>query len=116
MHVNHGFKGMDLAWDLSQVLKEPSEVAVKRNALNNWAANASQAILKTIADKQNEIKYNLEERIEDISAQTEMLEKAGVTMDQTFVAAMKTGLELLLLRSMLRRTCYRAWLSRLARI
>ncbi|UKZ60127.1 uncharacterized protein TrAtP1_001412 [Trichoderma atroviride] len=35
MHVSHVSKGMDLAWDLSQVLKESSEVAAKRDALNN---------------------------------------------------------------------------------
>lgn len=91
MHVNHISKGMELVWDLSQVLKEPSEVRAKRDALNNWATKASQAILKTVADKQNEIKENLEERIENIAEQTQMLEKVGVTMDSTFVAAMKTG-------------------------
>ncbi|KAM0524468.1 hypothetical protein ACHAPE_000562 [Trichoderma viride] len=77
MHVNHVSKGMDLVWDLSQMLKEPSEVAVKRDALNNWATSVPQAILETVADKQNEIKYNLEERIENISAQNKMLEKAA---------------------------------------
>jgi cation transport regulator ChaB len=91
MHVNHVSKGMELVWDLSQVLKEPSEVAAKRDALNNWATSASQAILKTVADKQNEIKDGLEDRISNISEQTQMLEKVGVTMDQTFVAAMQTG-------------------------
>lgn len=115
MHVNHVSKGMDLVWDLSLVLKEPSEGA-KRDALNNWVTSASQVTLKTVADKQNKIKYNLEERMDNISAQTEMLEKAGMTMDQTFVAAMKSGLELPLSRSMLRRVCHRAWLSRSARV
>lgn len=91
MHVNHVSKGMDLVWDLSQVLKEPSEVAAKRDALNNWAQSASQAILKTVTDKQNEIKEGLEERIENIAEQTEMLQKVGVTTDPTFAAAMKTG-------------------------
>lgn len=42
-------------------------MAAKRDALNNWATSASQAILKTVA------------------------EKAGGTMDQTVVANMKTG-------------------------
>lgn len=41
-------------------------MAAKRDALNNWVNSASQAILKTVA------------------------EKAGVTMDQTFVVALKT--------------------------
>jgi hypothetical protein len=92
MHVDHVSKGIDLVWDLSQVIKEPSQVRVKRDALNNWADGASKAILKIVGDKQNEIKEGLEQRIENIAQQTQMLEQAGVAApDPSFVAAMKTG-------------------------
>ncbi|KAK1252945.1 hypothetical protein MKX08_004132 [Trichoderma sp. CBMAI-0020] len=59
-----------------KALKELREAAEERDVLNNWATSVPQAILKTVADKEND---------------TEMLEKAGVTMDQTFVAVMRTG-------------------------
>jgi hypothetical protein len=92
MHVEHVSRGIELVWDLSQVLKDPSQVRAKRDALNNWADKASKAILKTVADKQNEIKDGLEQRIENIAEQTQMLEKVGMApMDPVFVAAMKTG-------------------------
>lgn len=92
MHVEHVSKGIEKVWDLSQVLKDPNQVRVKRDALNAWADGASKAILRTVADKQDEIKNGLEQRIENISEQTQMLEKAGVAApDPAFVAAMKTG-------------------------
>ncbi|KAJ4348640.1 uncharacterized protein N0V89_010018 [Didymosphaeria variabile] len=92
MHVEHVSKGIDLVWDLSQVLKDESQVRAKRDALNNWAEAASRAIMKTIGEKQNEIKEGLRERIDNIAEQTQMLEKAGVPKpDPVFVAAMKTG-------------------------
>jgi hypothetical protein len=92
MHVDHVSKGIEKVWDLSQVLKDPNQVRVKRDALNNWADGASKAILKTVADKQNEIKEGLEQRIESIADQTQMLEKVGVAApDPAFVAAMRTG-------------------------
>lgn len=92
MHVEHVSKGIDLVWDLSQVLKEESQVRAKRDALNNWADAASKAIMKTIGEKQNEIKEGLDQRIENLAEQTQMLEKIGVPKpDPVFVSAMKTG-------------------------
>jgi hypothetical protein len=92
MHVDHVSKGIEKVWDLSQVLKDPNQVRTKRDALNTWADGASKAILKTVADKQNEIKEGLEQRVENIAEQTQMLEKVGVAApDPVFVAAMRTG-------------------------
>ncbi|KAB2108972.1 hypothetical protein AG0111_0g3058 [Alternaria gaisen] len=92
MHVEHVAKGIDLVWDLSQVLKDPSQVKTKRDALTAWAEVASKAILKTIDEKQNEIKEGLEGRIESLAEQTQMLEKVGVPApDPAFTLAMKTG-------------------------
>ncbi|KAI9655261.1 MAG: hypothetical protein M1829_000674 [Trizodia sp. TS-e1964] len=92
MHVEHIALGIDKVWDLSRVLKDPNEVRAKRDALNSWADGASRAILKTVEDKQNEIKDGLEQRIESIAEQTQMLEKVGVAPpDPLFLAAMKTG-------------------------
>ncbi|KAF1945147.1 hypothetical protein EJ02DRAFT_431759 [Clathrospora elynae] len=92
MHVEHVSQGIELVWELSKVLKNESEVRAKRDALNSWADAASKAILKTIGEKQNEIKEGLEQRIENMAEQTQMLEQIGVAApDPTFVAAMKTG-------------------------
>lgn len=91
MHVDHVSKGMELVWDLSKVVKDPDVVREKRKALNDWADGASQAIMKTVAEKQNEIKDGLQSRIENIAEQTQMLEKVGVKTDPAFTAAMKTG-------------------------
>ena len=92
MHVDHVSKGIEKVWDLSQVLKDPNQVRAKRDALNAWADGASKAILKTVADKQNEIKDGLEQRVENIAEQTQMLEKVGVpAQDPAFAAAMRTG-------------------------
>lgn len=91
MHVEHVAVGIDLVWDLSQPNDE-SKVRAKRDALNNWADKASKAILKTVDDKQNEIKEGLQERVDSIAEQTQMLEKVGVPApDPVFVNAMKTG-------------------------
>lgn len=92
MHVDHVSKGMELVWDLSKVVKDPEEVRTKRAALNDWADGASRAIMKTVAEKQSEIKEGLDSRIENIAEQTEMLHKVGVPKpDPAFVDAMKTG-------------------------
>jgi hypothetical protein len=92
MHAEHVAKGIDLVWDLSQVLKDPNQVKTKRDALTTWAENASKAIMKTVEEKQNEIKEGLEGRIENLAEQTQMLEKVGVpTPDPVFALAMKTG-------------------------
>jgi hypothetical protein len=92
MHVQHVAKGINLVWELSKVLEDDSQVREKRDALNKWADDASETILKTIGDKQNEIKDGLEQRIENMAEQTQMLEQIGVAApDPTFVAAMKTG-------------------------
>ena len=92
IHVDHVSKGIELVWNLSKVLKDDSQVREKRDALNKWADDASKAIMRTIGDKQNEIKEGLEQRIEKTAEQTQMLEQIGVAApDPTFVAAMKTG-------------------------
>jgi hypothetical protein len=92
MHVGHVSKSIELVWDLSKVLKHDSQVREKRDALNKWADDASKAIMKTIGEKQNEIKEGLEQRIENMDEQTQMLEQIGVAApDPTFVAAMKIG-------------------------
>ncbi|KAG8627095.1 hypothetical protein KVT40_004578 [Elsinoe batatas] len=92
MHVDHVSKGIELVWDLSQVLKDESQVRNKRDKLNTWAEEASKAIMKTVGEKQNEIRDGLNERIEGIAEQTQMLEKIGVPKpDPVFVGAMKTG-------------------------
>jgi hypothetical protein len=92
MHVEHVSQGIDLVWDLSKPLKDESQVREKRDKLNNWAEEASKAILKSVGDKQNEIRDGLNERIERLAEQTQMLEKIGVPKaDPVFVQAMKTG-------------------------
>lgn len=92
MHVDHVSKGMELVSDLTKVVKDPEEIRTKRGALNNWADGATRAIMRTISEKQNEIKDGLGSRIENIAEQTQMLQKVGVPKpDPAFVAAMKTG-------------------------
>jgi len=92
MHVDHVSKGMELVWDLSKVTKNPDELRTKRTALNDWADGATHAIMKTVEEKQSDIKQGLESRIENIAEQTEMLHKVGVPKpDPVFAAAMKTG-------------------------
>ncbi|KAH8702709.1 hypothetical protein GQ44DRAFT_589153, partial [Phaeosphaeriaceae sp. PMI808] len=74
MHVDHVIKGIDIVWELSQVLKDQSQVKAKRDKLNKWAEEASKAIMKTVGEKQNEIRDGLQDRVDSISEQTQMLE------------------------------------------